>query len=203
MDRKLSGNYVARSVIHMLNGHAYARAIRAHLLTSAVLSSMLIFNHDEFNDDDRNETFTSLCENILKGICDTDSVLADTAVQQLMTTVANLMEEERKKSRAGRLWISYMEQVSILKMFLYAERTADWSLHLHCIRSMIPYFHAAEHLSYAKCARLYLQQMKSLQSTMSGTKFKQFTDEGYFTIRRTDRFWSGNFTDQVIEQDLI
>ena len=107
-------------------------------MTSAALSSMLIFNHDEFNDDNRNEKFTSLCENILKGICDTDSVLAATAVQQLMTTVANLMEEERKKSRTGRLWISSMEQVSILKLFLYAKRTGDWSLHLHCIRSIIP-----------------------------------------------------------------
>ena len=24
-----------------------------------------------------------------------------------------------------------------------------------------------------------------------------------FTIRRTDHFWSGNFTDQAIEQDLM
>src|SRR6218665_831800 len=45
--------------------------------------------------------------------------------------------------------------------------------------------------------------MKSLASTMSVNEYSQFTDKGYFTVRRTDRFWSGNFTDQTIEQDLM
>ena len=89
------------------------------------------------------------------------------------------------------------------KDFLYAERTGDWRLHLYCITKMIPYFHAAGHLAYAKSARLYLQQMKSLESTMSVNEHSQFTDKGYFTVRRTDRVWSGNFTDQTIEQDLM
>jgi len=47
-----------------------------------------------------------------------------------------------------------MDQVSLLKMFLYAERTGDWMLHLYCITKMIPYVHAAGHLAYAKSARL-------------------------------------------------
>src|SRR6218665_507807 len=38
---------------------------------------------------------------------------------------------------------------------------------------------------------------------MSVNEYSQFTDKGYFTVRRTDRFWSGNFTDQTIEQDLM
>src|SRR6218665_3367687 len=38
---------------------------------------------------------------------------------------------------------------------------------------------------------------------MSVNEYSQFTDKGYFTVRRTDRFWSGNVTDQTIEQDLM
>src|SRR6218665_195958 len=38
---------------------------------------------------------------------------------------------------------------------------------------------------------------------MSVNEYSQFTDKGYFTVRRTDRFWSGNFTNQTIEQDLM
>src|SRR6218665_2617982 len=45
--------------------------------------------------------------------------------------------------------------------------------------------------------------MKSFASTMSVNEYSQFTEKGYFTVRRTDRFWSGNFTDQTIEQDLM
>ena len=55
-----------------------------------------------------------------------------------------------------------MEQMLLLKMVLYAERTGDWKLHLHCITRMSLYFHADGHLAYAKSARIYLQQMKSL-----------------------------------------
>lgn len=59
------------------------------------------------------------------------------------------MAEEKKKSQTRHLWIRYMEQVSLLKMFLYAERTGDLTLHLQCIRRMIPYFLAAGHLANA------------------------------------------------------
>ncbi|MES9882393.1 MAG: hypothetical protein ABW185_16095, partial [Sedimenticola sp.] len=52
-------------------------------------------------------------------------------------------------------------------------------------------------------ARLYLQQMKQLEVHMPEAEFQQFTERGYFTIRRTDHFWSGNFTDQIIEQELM
>src|SRR6218665_1417365 len=49
----------------------------------------------------------------------------------------------------------------------------------------------------------YLRQMKSLELSMSVNEYTQFTEKGYFTVRRTNRFWSGNFTDQTIEQDLM
>ena len=68
---------------------------------------------------------------------------------------------------------------------------------------MIPLFHAAGHLAYAKSARLYLDQMRELEKKMSPEQFAKFAGRGFFTIRRADGFWSGNFTDQVIEQDLM
>src|SRR6218665_4016025 len=81
-------------------------------------------------------------------------VLEDTEIRDLRKTISNAMDEERRKSRTGALWINYMDQVSLLKMFLYAVRTGDRMLHLYCITKMIPYFHAAGHLAYAKSARL-------------------------------------------------
>jgi len=79
--------------------------------------------------------------------CSTDSVLGDTAMQQAMTTIANLMDEEKKNNQTESSWIGYMEQVSLMKMFLYAERTGNWTLYLQCVRRMLPYFHAAGHLA--------------------------------------------------------
>ena len=68
---------------------------------------------------------------------------------------------------------------------------------------MIPILHAAGHMAYARSTRRYLDSMKSLPEIMSPEQFQQFTKDGYFTIRRKDKFWSGNFTDQTIEQFLM
>ena len=38
---------------------------------------------------------------------------------------------------------------------------------------------------------------------MSENDYDHFTKQGYFTIRRTHHFWSGNFTDQTKDQDLM
>lgn len=62
-------------------------------------------------------------------------------------------------SRTGKLWVQYINQALLMLNFIKAERTGNWNLHLHCVREMIPHFHAAGHLQYAKSARLYLQQM--------------------------------------------
>ena len=87
--------------------------------------------------------------------------------------------------------------------FIRAEGTGNRELHLHCVQEMIPNFHAAGHLPYAKTARLYLQQMNSIEQVMASEEYKLFTAKGYFTIRRGSEFWSVNFADQTIEQFLM
>jgi hypothetical protein len=93
--------------------------------------------------------------------------------------------------------------VTLLKKFIQAERMGDWPLHLQCVRDMIPFFHAAGHLAYAKYSHLYLQDMMMLGNKMSEKEFKLFTNDGYFTIRRSDKFWSGLWSDMTIEQTLM
>ena len=44
-----------------------------------------------------------------------------------------------------------------------SERTGNWKPHLGCVQQIIPHFHVAGHLPYAKTARLYLQQRKSIE----------------------------------------
>lgn len=85
-------------------------------------------------------------------------------------------------------------------MFIRAERSGDWNLHLVTIRKLIPFFHAAGHLNYAKSAQIYLQQMEDLHLKLPPQEFQKFAQEGYFTIRRSDKFWAGIWTDMTIEQ---
>ena len=69
-------------------------------------------------------------------------------------------------------------------------------------KKKILHFDAAGHLPYAKAARLYLQQIVALKHTKPVDDYTQFTERGYFTIRRLDAFWSGIFQTKV-EQFLM
>ena len=90
-----------------------------------------------------------------------------------------------------------------MHLFIYAERIGDFQLHLHCVEKMIPFFHASNYFKYAKSTRRYLDTMRELGKFMPADQYAEYTQSGYFTIRRSDRFWSGNFTDQTIEQYLM
>lgn len=90
-----------------------------------------------------------------------------------------------------------------MKRFIRAERTGDWDLHLDSVKEMIPYFHAAGHLNYAKSAHLYYQDMITLHEKMDPEEYEKFTTKGYFTIRRSDKFWSRIWSDMTTEQVLM
>lgn len=91
----------------------------------------------------------------------------------------------------------------LIPQFIRAERTADWNLHIETVKRKRPNFHSSGHLHYANCAHLYLTLMKGLLHKMSSEDFQRFTKDGYFTTRRSGRFWSGVSTDIYIEQVVM
>lgn len=76
-------------------------------------------------------------------------------------------------------------------------------MHLMAVTQMLPFFNASGHNLYAKCAQLYVQQMRDLPSRLSKEHYRNFCDQSFFTVRRTNQFWSGVWTDMCIEQYLM
>lgn len=74
-------------------------------------------------------------------------------------------------------------------------------LHLNTVYKMLPVFAATGHAHYAKCGRIYLQQMLELLHNHP-QMHKQFLD-GNHTVRRSDRYWAGLSMDLVIEQTMM
>lgn len=90
-----------------------------------------------------------------------------------------------------------------MKQFIQVEREGNWNGHLQTTQQMLPFFHASGHYPYAKACHMYLQDMLNLQSHMEIDEHRKFVDDGYFTVRRTDKYWSGTWSDMVVEQDLM
>ena len=113
-----------------------------------------------------------------------------------------LKDELCKSSRTARLWIQYLDYVAVLKQYIRAERTGNWKLHLDALRKMINLFAATGHIHYAKSARLHLKQMRDLHINFPWV-YTCFTENGYHTVRRSDHYWAGLWTDLIIEQVMM
>ena len=67
---------------------------------------------------------------------------------------------------------------------------------------MFPYFHASGHYLYAKSAYLYVQDMLKFQNIMPTAEYEKFVKDD-FTIKRSDKFRCGIWSDMTIEQTLM
>jgi len=107
-----------------------------------------------------------------------------------------------QKSRTAKLWLQYMDHITLVKDFIRAERTGNWQLHLTTVHRMLNLFAAAGHTNYARCGRLYLQLMADLPQTQPWLH-EQFMSGYGHCVRRSERFWAALSTDLVIEQTMM
>ncbi|XP_071642214.1 uncharacterized protein [Temnothorax longispinosus] len=194
--------YASVSVEKMLSGHAFARALRAHLLTYQALGTMIVRGMTNIDESVR-EYVIEFFSNCDAEPPTAETIKNDTRLFDLAIRLKDEMDVVRKRGRTAQLWMQYMDCINVIKLYIEAERLGNWHLHLRCIREMLPIFHASGHLAYAKSAQLYLQDMSNLEQFMTVNEYQKFTESSYFTIRRSDKMTSGNWTDMTIEQTIM
>ena len=100
--------------------------------------------------------------------------------------------------RTAKSWLMHIYYLDVLKRFIIAERTSNWSLHINSTLRMFNLFASSGHINYAKSARMYIQQMQSLAEEYLWL-YEKFV-AGFHAARR---HWSGLRSDFVIEQTLM
>lgn len=215
---------------YVLSGKAYARAVRGHFIVHGALSDLLLDHMKNplsaSNDSqpvamslDDDSSFAGvvspsdfdelvalydklLLEKVWIGQSETALLTCD-SLSKLCVEFDRFCSAVSDKSRTARLWFLYMKYVTLLKLFIFGERTGNWNVHLHAVEGMLGLFAATGHINYAKSARLYVQQMKSLASNPMTESVNAQFESGNHSIRRTNRFWAGLSTDLVIEQTMM
>lgn len=197
----LSTVYAPTSVDHILQGRAFARAVRAHILVQTALSR-IIFGKMAINDNEQ-----KFLDELLIDFLDESPSLKSLKENSCVRALADLMGEQTTKlslhGPTAKLWIQYFYMVSLMKEYIHAERSGNWESHIDCVKKMTPYFHASGHFPYAKSCQLYVQDMMDLPSKLTPEEYCLFTTEGYFTMRRSDIFWTGVWSDMTIETTLM
>ena len=106
------------------------------------------------------------------------------------------------KSGTAKLWLQCLDYIKIIKAFISCERLGFWESHLIAVTNLLNLFAATGHIHYAKSARLYLQMMRKLPENHPWL-YTKFVEDGWHTVRRSERLWAGLWTDLVIEQVLV
>ena len=104
---------------------------------------------------------------------------------------------QNSKTMDSLYWI-----VDTLKLFIYAWRTRDWKLHLAAVGTMLNLFAATGHSNYTKITWLYFQWIIQLPQKHPWL-YKPFSEHGFHSVRRSDRYWAGLSTDLIIEQVMM
>ena len=85
--------------------------------------------------------------------------------EELRIDVVSFAQSEAMKKPTFALWLSYIEMVQVLLLFLRATRENDWHLHLAAVRSMLPWFYATDRVHYARYGTVYWLEMLCLEKT--------------------------------------
>ena len=188
--------YAQNTVAHIFTGKAYSRALRGHLI---VLSSLISLIMDPYINDMPREDFSRIID--LSSSDDINLIENDPVMNKLLNWFEAEKSKITEKSRTGSLWVSYIEYVMIVQNFIRAERTHNWPLHIESTQRMLNLFAATGHNNYAKSCRLYHQTAIDLPQHFP-RMYEQFM-LGNHTVKRTEKDWSGLWTDLAIEQILM
>ena len=126
-----------------------------------------------------------------------EEVANDIDVKEILARIKQY-KEKFSDARTANLWFQYLHMVEIICMFIKAERTGNFDLHLRSVWEMLPYFAASRHHLYVRSEHIYLQTMQNLEVT-NKKAFERFQN-GYHVVRKSQQFWGGLSTDLIIKE---
>ena len=116
--------YAKGSVVHMLTGHAFSRALRAHILTVATLICVLMETPGCMNSIDKDHS-GNFFQALLNKERNTTDIADEECIRQLILIISQFLTQAVIQSRTGKLWMQYIQQLVLMQHFNHAERTGN------------------------------------------------------------------------------
>ncbi|GBM91898.1 hypothetical protein AVEN_112925-1 [Araneus ventricosus] len=138
--------FAKKIVVHMANGQAYARVLRAHSLSQAAVGFLILEYCEKsgFLSGSDVETLRGIHNMVINLSSSEEYFLSK--VKPLLSAVSSAMKTLEKRSRTAKLWLQYYKKVSLMHDFVRVERTGDWNLHLYFVQRMLVHLHTAGHI---------------------------------------------------------
>ena len=107
---------------------------------------------------------------------------------------------KQSSNKMTAYWRSYIEMVGLLLRFIRSTREGDWSLHLACVRDMLPWMFAYDRTNYSRYLPVYWCDMMSLKEEHPSA-YEAF-QAGDFVVQRSGNAFSQVAVDHTIEQTI-
>ncbi|KAK4882604.1 hypothetical protein RN001_005923 [Aquatica leii] len=159
------------TVIGIMKGKKWNKAIRAHKLTYESLLRILLPMF---------ETWLMECKSDNIHVVNKSRLIAN---RQLSEAFKEFVENQ---SSTLQFWCTYMEMVETLLEFIYSERTGQWDLHLHSFRKMLPWFFTYDHNNYARWGSVYLCDMLDLENK-TPIVYQEFCDGNFVPLEHVNK----------------
>lgn len=91
-----------------------------------------------------------------------------TRFTKIMDNFSLFMKTKSASNRTMAYWLLYIEMVQVVLLFIRATRENNCQLHLYAVRSMLPWFFAADRVNYSRYGSIYWLEMISLDKTHPG-----------------------------------
>ena len=146
LDKLLELIYTSNSVTHIMSSKAVAGLLRGHFLVESALMGLIEqAAKDEFD----TSSLEKMYEDMVQGNLDFNDVESSNIVIRFTNAVEKFKSELSSASRTAKLWLQYLEYISIIRMFIRAERNGNWHQHLEAMRLMLNVFAATGQINYA------------------------------------------------------
>ncbi|CAG9823189.1 unnamed protein product [Phaedon cochleariae] len=153
-----SGILAEGSATKVLEGKAYAKAMRAHKLTLQALWRILYPQILAYLEDHHFED-----EEELRPIFDNPEYLRDyLQSSEVLSHITDFLKQRCEEDKNFALWWSYMDMVFILLMLTRGIRDGDWDCYRYAIPEIIPYTALYDHGNYLKSMTAYNIEMHQL-----------------------------------------
>ncbi|KAL8625537.1 hypothetical protein ACOMHN_014626 [Nucella lapillus] len=186
-----SGILAEGSVTKVLEGKNYKRAVRTHKCVFEALMRMIWQGFIPWITD-RHADMLPVVQELDNLISDFHDDVGQVTFQALLDNpvvcqILDLWDEYLQHLRhdngdLSAFWMSYVDMVEdILLGLLRASREGNWDLHLHAIRSMIPWCFSYDKLNYARFLPVYYAEMTNL-ATDHPEIYEEF-QKGNFSVQ--------------------
>ena len=166
-----SGAIAEGSIAAVLEGRQYNRGVRLHKLVYEALLRLAWKSFNSWLEQHHTEDM-ELMSNITKYLEDLqknpssinfETVLQHPACNHVLQLFTDYMDRLRHESGdLAAFWMTYIDLVEILLGLIRASREGNWLLHLHSIKSLIPWCFAYDKQNYARFLPVYYTDMTRL-----------------------------------------